>query len=62
MMSNIRGQFGHYIDKLPDTSEYLMIKFSPNSLPLKRRWKTNGLSANFISGYVQTFFIGQDAP
>ena len=35
-----------------------MIGFSPSSMPLKHRWRTNGLSADFIADYLQTFFIG----
>jgi hypothetical protein len=49
--------FGHYDDDMPD-GEYLVIGFSPSSIPLKERWRTNGLSADFIADYLQTFFIG----
>lgn len=52
--------FGDYQDNLPSTAEYLVIGFSPNSIPLKHRWKTNGLSADFIADYLQTFFVGAD--
>lgn len=51
--------FGDFVEKLPDKTEYLMIGFSPTSIPLKQRWRTNGLSADFIADYLQTFFIGQ---
>ncbi len=49
---------GHFIDGLPREVEYLMIGFSPSSIPLKQRWRTNGLSADFIADYLQTFFVG----
>ena len=40
--------------------EYLQIGFSANSLPIQQRWKTNRLSADFISDYLHNFFIGID--
>ena len=49
--------FGNYIDDLPG-GEYLVIGFSPSSMSLKQRWKTNGLSADFIADYLQAFFTG----
>lgn len=50
--------FGHFIEKMPDNSEHLTIVFSPTSVPLKQRWRNNGLSADFIADYLQTFFVG----
>lgn len=52
--------FGHFSDELPDSQEYLTIAFSPSSVPLKQRWKTNGLSADFMADYFATFFPGTD--
>lgn len=49
--------FGHFIEKSPDNCEHLSIVFSPTSLPLKQRWRNNGLSADFIADYLQTFFV-----
>ncbi|WP_353571741.1 ATP-binding protein [Candidatus Albibeggiatoa sp. nov. BB20] len=49
--------FGHYIDEPPKNIEYLVIGFSPSSIPLRQRWRNNGLSADFIADYLQTFFI-----
>ena len=36
--------------------EYLNMAFQPNSIPLKQRWRNNGLSADFLGDYVTTFF------
>lgn len=51
--------FGDFIDG-EDTEEYLMIGFSPSSLPLKQRWRNNGLSADFLADYLTTFFPGNE--
>ncbi|MGE5503464.1 MAG: DUF6272 family protein [Actinomycetota bacterium] len=34
----------------------LELTFSPSSVPLKQRWRNNGLSADFLADYVTTFF------
>jgi len=47
--------FGDFIE-LPATPEYLIIGFSPSSIPLKQRWRNNGLSADFMADYLATFF------
>jgi hypothetical protein len=52
--------FGNYIDEFPKNSEYLVVGFSPTSISLKRRWRNNGLSADFIADYLQTFFVSGD--
>lgn len=54
--------YGDYIEELPTNVEYLVIGFSPTSVPLKERWRNNGLSADFIADYLHTFFIGQQSP
>jgi hypothetical protein len=36
--------------------EGLELTFSPSSVPLKQRWRNNGLSADFLADYVTTFF------
>ena len=36
--------------------EYLQLGFQPSSVPLKQRWRNNGLSADFLGDYVTTFF------
>lgn len=49
--------FGDY-EELPFGEEYLIIGFSPSSVPLKQRWRNNGLSADFLADYLTTFFPG----
>jgi hypothetical protein len=51
--------FGDFIEEKHDDTEYLVLGFSPGSLPLKERWRANGLSADFIADYLQIFFIGE---
>ncbi|VXD15765.1 conserved hypothetical protein [Planktothrix serta PCC 8927] len=48
--------FGDFIEVPPLSNEFLVIGFSPSSIPLKQRWRNNGLSANFLADYVTTFF------
>jgi hypothetical protein len=48
--------FGDFIEIPPASDEFLVIGFSPSSIPLKYRWRNNGLSANFMADYVTTFF------
>jgi hypothetical protein len=52
--------FGNYIDVKFQNQEYLKIGFSPSSLPLQRRWRNNGLSADFLADYLTIFFPGED--
>jgi hypothetical protein len=47
--------FGKFIDK-PLKDEHLTLGFSPSRIPIKRRWRNNGLSADFIADYLTTFF------
>ncbi|MEG3959681.1 DUF6272 family protein [Microcoleus sp. herbarium2] len=51
--------FGDFIE-LPASQEYLIIGFSPSSIPLKQRWRNNGLSADFMADYLATFFPGNE--
>lgn len=51
--------FGDFIEQSPNEGEYLIIGFSPSSIPLKQRWRNNGLSADFMADYLQTFFVGE---
>jgi len=44
------------LDNLLDEGEYLQLGFQPSSMPLKERWRNNGLSADFMADYVTTFF------
>ncbi len=46
----------------PDT-ETLNLSFWPGRLPLRQRWRNNGLSADFLGDYLTTFFpLDDDDP
>ncbi len=47
--------FGDFIDNLPSIKEYLIVSFSPSSAPLQKRWRNNGLSADFLADYLSGF-------
>jgi hypothetical protein len=49
------GDYSNIIN-LSSRDEYLQLGFQPFSLPLKERWRNNGLSADFMADYVTTFF------
>lgn len=49
--------FGDFIERPKKNVEYLVMGFSPSSIPLQQRWRNNGLSADFLADYLQTFFI-----
>lgn len=51
--------FGDYCEKT-DSTEFLIMSFSSQTLPIKDRWRTNGLSANFLAEYWGTFFPVRD--
>ncbi|MGL5059232.1 MAG: DUF6272 family protein [Microcoleus sp.] len=51
--------FGDFIERSTG-QEYLIIGFSPSSIPLKQRWRNNGLSADFLADYLTTFFPGNE--
>ncbi|GAB4342312.1 MAG: DUF6272 family protein [Leptolyngbyaceae cyanobacterium] len=53
--------FGDFSEDLPVSQEGLTIAFSPISLPLKQRWQTNGLSADFMADYFAVFFPGNNS-
>lgn len=55
-MTQVLGAF----EELPPSQEFLLISFSPSSIPLKQRWRNNGLSADFIADYLATFFPGDE--
>ncbi len=48
--------FGNFVEIERENQEYLKIGFSPTSIPLKQRWRNNGLSADFLADYLGTFF------
>ncbi|MCK5877689.1 MAG: ATP-binding protein [Candidatus Marithrix sp.] len=58
--------FGYFVEKSSENIEYLRIGLLPSCLSVKQSWRANGLSAEFIANYVQTFFTdlpqNSDAP
>jgi hypothetical protein len=60
----IKCIFGQFIERdieLKDyRGEHLEIGFSPTSVPIQQRWRTNGLSADFLADYLIMFFPGDD--
>lgn len=48
---------GNFIPNLPHSQEYLILSFSPSSIPLRQRWRNNCLSADFLADYLSTFFL-----
>ncbi len=53
--------FGDFRDSPIDTTEYLIMGFSPSSVSLQQRWRNNGLSADFLADYLTTFFPAKDS-
>jgi hypothetical protein len=53
--------FGDYLEQ-ENGDEYLIIRFSPSSVPLRQRWRNTGLSADFLAEYWATFFPAVDTP
>jgi hypothetical protein len=49
--------YGDFIQDLPPSQEYLILSFSPGSIPLRQRWRNNCLSADFLADYLSTFFL-----
>ncbi len=58
--SDMTQIFGDFHEDLPVVQEYLTLFFSPSSVPVKQRWRTNGLSADFMADYFSTFFPGNE--
>ena len=52
---------GNYKRSLPASQEYLILSFSPGSVPLRQRWRNNCLSADFLADYLSTFFLCDDS-
>ena len=48
--------FGDFVEGLVISEEYLIVGFYPTSIPIKQRWRNNGLSADFLADYSLTFF------
>ncbi len=53
--------FGDFREDLPTDREFLILGFSPSSIPLQQRWRNNGLSADFVADYLTTFFPPPEA-
>ena len=47
--------FGEFIQQFPPEKDSLELTFTPTSVPLKKRWRNNRLSAHFIADYFTTF-------
>ena len=56
----MKQTLGNFVEPEEGRGEYLKIGFLPSSIPLQQRWRNNGLSADFLAGYVSTFFPGDD--
>jgi hypothetical protein len=52
--------YGPFKERDPNAGEYLIIGFSPSSVPLRQRWRNNSLSADFLADYVTSFFPAED--
>jgi hypothetical protein len=50
-MSQTAGNFM----KLDENQAYLMLRFPFTSMPVQARWRNNGLSADFLADYWETF-------
>jgi len=48
--------FGNFIEKPDEKEGYLVLGFAPNSIPIRQRWRNNGLSADFLADYIISFF------
>ena len=55
--------FGDFVESFPLAQDSLELTFTPNSLPLKKRWRSNRLSANFMADYFSNFLqVDEDDP
>lgn len=55
--------FGDFEEDSCISQEYLVLGFSPSSIPVKQRWRNNGLSADFLADYLTTFYpVDPDDP
>ncbi len=56
-MTEIFGDF----NEMGDSQEFLVISFSPTTIPIQERWRGNSLSADFLAEYWGTFFPIQNS-
>lgn len=55
--------FGDFREELSTNEHFLVISFSPSSIPLQQRWRNNGLSADFVADYLGSFFpVSEEEP
>lgn len=55
--------FGDFVESFPPAQDSLELTFTPNSLPIKKRWRSNRLSANFMADYFSNFLpVDEDDP
>ncbi|WP_445173122.1 DUF6272 family protein [Microcoleus sp.] len=55
--------FGDFVESFPQAQDSLELSFTPNSLPIKKRWRSNRLSANFMADYLSNFLpVDEDDP
>lgn len=59
-MSDILGDF---IEQFPPEQDSLELQFTPNSHPIRKRWRTHRLSAHFVADYFTNFLpLDEDDP
>ena len=55
--------FGDFVESFPPAQDSLELTFTPNSLPIKKRWRSNRISANFMADYFSNFLpVDEDDP
>lgn len=55
--------FGNFVESFSPAQDSLELTFTPNSLPIKKRWRSNRLSANFMADYFSNFLpVDEDDP
>ncbi|MEH2324657.1 MAG: DUF6272 family protein [Nostoc sp.] len=47
--------FGDFIEQFPPEHDSLELTFTPDSRPIKQRWRNNRLSAHFLADYFSNF-------
>ncbi len=58
-LGNTTKIFGNFLE-IPLNQEYFTLEFSPSFLPIKQRWRNNGLCADFMADYLTTFFSSDE--
>ena len=55
--------FGEFIENFPPEQDSLELSFTPSSRPIKKRWRSNRLSAYFLADYFTNFLpLDEDNP